>query len=742
MGAYACGRCAHKTAPKSNYCPRCRWALFSDLPELLSASEAPAIELEVPRGIGFLERKKLEHQASSQDKSIKLDTESHLNLLEDKLQGLPEDSEILSGLGEWCLLHYEYLRARALFEKAVEHSPRPDASIQNNLGLAQARLGLWAQALESLQAAAHIAPHEKVVWSNLAAVALATRRFDVALEAAQRAQECTGQESEGWDEEIATMRGLAHVGQKQWGPARQALDEALRCARSRRGKDESQDANALNNLALALAEAGDYKSAIEHLSAALHAAPGHPRVLNNLGVMALRQGRADIALKYLRQAGQIEEELEAPEPMRISNMGVALAARGMLDESMAAFGTAGAFEGAEFEVLYNLGRALIQSGVPDKGVEALKRAFALDAHNVDVHTVLGAAYLMRGQEKLLPEAIKHLKRALQLDPAHKVAQVDMTLAMRQGNNQETAERLLGQTLKASPRSAQALFLGAVMTMMRGDAPSWAAAGAQFQMVHEARPDAVASLHNSALCQFLMGFRDTASAQWAVVVQRDPSFVPAHYMVGLSHAASARYAPALEAWAHAVEFEPGNIDLRANMGFVYYRQEKWGAAINSFMAAHRLAPGDADLLASLGLALARAGRFAQAVTVFGQSLSLNPRSPVTHSNIGLAYYLQQQIERAIDHWKIVSQLDRSYAEKREADQDRRFDDSLVSLRPFHWRERVVEVAPTLPPPKMRLLPGFNARRLRPLFADPDAQQAWARRENHERTQRRIAQLHAR
>ncbi len=742
-----CGRCAQKTAAGSNYCPRCRWTLFSDLPDLLAPGEAPAIELEAPRSGGFLERKKLEHQAASQDKSLKSGAESHINVLEDKLQAAPGDSGVLAALGEWCLLDRQLLRAQALLQKAVENAAPPDALALNNLGLVQARLGFWAPALEALQGAAKASPQDSTIWSNLASVALASGRFDLALEAAQKLQENAGSEAarEEWGEEIATLRGLAHVGKKQWNEARAALNGALHLARARREKAPEEaageDADALNNLALAEANAGDLKSAVEHLRAALQAAPGHPRVLNNLGVLALQQGRADVALKYLRLATQIEEELEAPEPARINNLGVALAARGMLDESLEAFVQAGSFESAEFEVLYNLGRALIQWGKPDKGVEALKKAFALDPYNADVHSVLGAAYLLRGQEKLLPEAVKHLKRALQINSAHKVAQINMTLALRESNNEETAGRLLTQTLKSYPRSSEALFLGALMTMMHGGEPGWAAAGGQFQMVYDARPDAIASLHNGALCQFMMGFRDTASGQWAMVSQRDPSFVPAHYMMGLSHAAGARYAEAIKAWLNAVEYEPANVDLQANMGFAYYRQEKWTMALKSFMSAHGLEPGDADLLASLGLSFARAGMFPQAVTAFTQSLAINPRSPVTHSNIGLAYYLQKQIERAIDHWKIVSQLDRSYAEKREEDQDKRFDDSLVSLRPFRWRERVVPTAPSMPPPKMKLLPGFNARRLRPLFREPDAQKSWSRREEMERTQRRIAQLHA-
>ena len=52
----------------------------------------------------------------------------------------------------------------------------------------------------------------------------------------------------------------------------------------------------------------------------------------------------------------------------------------------------------------------------------------------------------------------------------------------------------------------------------------------------------------------------------------------------------------------------------------------------------------DVLSALGISFARHKMYPQAVTAFNQSLVLNSQSPITHSNIGLAYYLQDKVEK--------------------------------------------------------------------------------------------------
>jgi hypothetical protein len=68
---------------------------------------------------------------------------------------------------------------------------------------------------------------------------------------------------------------------------------------------------------------------------------------------------------------------------------------------------------------------------------------------------------------------------------------------------------------------------------------------------------------------------------------------------------------------------------------------------------------------------------------------------------------------MEHWRTVSRLDSKYAASREEEQQRSFDDSVVQLRPIDWRSRVVKMAPVLPKPQTRLLPGTTRALIVPL-----------------------------
>jgi hypothetical protein len=133
---------------------------------------------------------------------------------------------------------------------------------------------------------------------------------------------------------------------------------------------------------------------------------------------------------------------------------------------------------------------------------------------------------------------------------------------------------------------------------------------------------------------------------------------------------------------------------------------------------------------------------RAITALEQSLQIKPISPVTHSNLGLVFYFQRHIERAVEQWRVVSRMDARYASRREEEQYHKFDDTQVTLRPLNWRARVVGMAPLLPRPHTRLLPGRNARGFRPAITDPALQQMPTMRRELEQTQQALGWIHAR
>jgi Flp pilus assembly protein TadD len=123
------------------------------------------------------------------------------------------------------------------------------------------------------------------------------------------------------------------------------------------------------------------------------------------------------------------------------------------------------------EVYYNLGRAFIEHAKPDLGVQYLRQSFTLEPNNADVHVVLGAAYLLRGRVQLYAEALKHLKRALQLDPHHRTAATNLALALVEIRNLDAAQKLLVQELKLFPTDAEAQYLAGLIILENAGNPN-------------------------------------------------------------------------------------------------------------------------------------------------------------------------------------------------------------------------------------------------------------------------------
>ena len=504
------------------------------------------------------------------------------------------------------------------------------------------------------------------------------------------------------------------------------------------------EADGLNNMAMAEAALGQVDRAVSRLRAALRMEPGHVQALNNLGVLALQQGDAAVGERYLDAVRQVEESTGTVDAVTWNHLGAAASALGNVEKALEYYQQAGGTEHGEFEVYYNLGRSWIEHGKSDIGVPYLRQAFAIEPNNADVHAVLGAAYLFVGRTQLYAEALKHLKRALQLDTHHRTAAIDLILALREIRNNDMASQMLGQAMKLFPQTAEPQFLAALLTLekapdAREHQDRWAAAAQRFEAAMNARPSLVSGLYNSALCQFMIGFRESSAKLLEAVVARDPSMGPAYYLIGYGHAVAKHDDLALKAWNMALKYEPGNPDLHANMGALLYRKKDFQGAIRAYAQAHRLLPNDSQILAALGVAFAQSKMYQQAILTIKQSIDIDPRNPIAYSNLGLAHYLFQEIEDAVMNWRMVSQIDSAYAERREGLQEKSFDESIIQLRPIDWRTRIVQLAPVLPRAKTRLLPGTNAREYRLVVTDSELQQLVFDKRNVERASRQLASM---
>ena len=744
-----CGRCGRPTAENSTFCPQDRWAIFVDRPEVTEAGALFGFEL--PGGSGFMTRRHQESTSAHLQRSYEDNLQKRNDALEKRLEAEPNNFEVLRALGLIAYLENQLARASALLERAHKAAP-DDLESAVNYAIVSARRGQLQPALAVLHGARQKHPESPLVWLNLALVALQAHRPPRVFEAGDALEQLWRRDPDiasEFHDDAVTARGLAFLLEHKPRDAWEQLNAAARHAvniKPETNTDESDDelsverevpsdeadevvmegkgaqASALNNLAIAEAEMGDFPRAQARLRAALRLEPGNSAILNNIAVLAYRGGNLNAAFHALETAHDIEEFIEKSDPITNNHLGVVLSAMGRMEESLNSFQRAGAVEHAEFEVFYNLGRAFIEHGRSDMGVPYLRQAFGIEPNNPDVHTVLGAAYLFSGRTNLYAEALKHLKRAVQIDSHHRSGAADLILALLDINNRDAARSLLNQALKIFPRDAEPNFLAGIIilnSMEGAENPEafWANAAQRFEAARAARPETVSALYNSALCQFMMGFRDSASKLLEAAIARDPSLGPAYFLIGLGHAMAKRDKEALAAWKIAAQLEPHNVDVHANTAALLYRAGDFKGSCDAYLRAHRLEPGDPVILAALGVAFARQRMFPQAITALEQSIVINPHSPIAHSNIGLAYYLFNAIERALEHWRIVSQLDRSYADAREEEQQRSFDDSIIQLRPLEWKNRVVGMAPVLPRPRTRLTPAQGVDPFRLALTDP-------------------------
>ena len=746
-----CGRCGKPTAENSTFCAQDRWAIFVDRPD---ATEAGALfGFELPSGSGFLARRQQESTCSHLQRSYEENLQKRNDALEKRLESDPENFEVLRALGLIAYLENQLARASALLEHAHKNAP-DDLESAVNYGIVLARRGQLQPSLGVLNTARQKHPTSPLVWLNLALVALQAHRPALVFEAVDALEKLWLQNpgiATDFHDDAVTARGLAFLLEKKpreaWGQLNAAARHAVNLRQDEATSESLSDdiqvqhraqsddagevvmegkgaqASALNNLAIAEAELGDLPRAQARLRAALRLEPGNSAVLNNIGVLAYRGGNLSAAHRALETAHGIEEFLEKPDPITNNHLGVVLSGLGRMDESLNAFQRAGAVEHAEFEVFYNLGRAFIEQGRADVGVPYLRQAFGIEPNNPDVHTVLGAAYLFSGRLNLYAEALKHLKRAVQIDSHSRTGAADLILALLEIGNKDAARNLLNQAMKIFPGDAEPNFLAGIILLNSMDGAEnpetfWAGAAQRFEAARAARPETVSALYNSALCQFMMGFRDTSSKLLEAAISRDPSLGPAYFLIGLGHAMAKRDKEALAAWKIAAQLEPHNVDVHANVGALLYRSGDFPASCEAYLRAHRLMPDDPVILAALGIAFARRKMFAQAINALEQSIQLDSRSPIAHSNIGLAYYLFNAIERAMEHWRVVSQLDKTYAASREEEQQRSFDDSIIQLRPIEWKTRVVGMAPVLPRPRTRLTPAQGIDPFRLVLTDPN------------------------
>lgn len=232
--------------------------------------------------------------------------------------------------------------------------------------------------------------------------------------------------------------------------------------------------------ASALAQAGRLEAADQLLRQAFGASPKSAQVWHLKGLIALQRGRLAQAIKNLGKAVDL-----APDPAVRTNLGIALAKAGRIDEAVA----------------------------------ELRRAVAADAPYPPAFCNLGVALLRQGAHA---EATEMLRRATTLQPDYGKAWFELGVALQEHEPDE-ALVCYDRVPERAPERADALYNIGVTLQTRGD---FSGAAARFEALLAETPERAGAWMALGICRQEAGDLAGARVAYRAALQRDPALYPA------------------------------------------------------------------------------------------------------------------------------------------------------------------------------------------------------------------------
>jgi tetratricopeptide (TPR) repeat protein len=359
--------------------------------------------------------------------------------------------------------------AIACYRKTLALDPK-DARAPYNLGLVLQAKGKVDEAIACYQKAIALDPKDAMAHMGLGVILCDVKRnYDGASACFRKAIALDPKEAKAH-----TNLGVALAGKGQ-------LEEAIACFRKAIALDP-KFALAHTHLGLALKDQGkveeaiacyqkaialdpknaeahrglggilcdgkrDYDGAIACFRQAIALDPKNAKAHYDLGIALWARGKVDEAIVSFRKAIDID-----PRPAKAHlNLGIALKTTGKVDEAIACYRKAIDIDPRYAAAHYNLGIALHGQGKIDDAIACYRKAIEIDPRFAKAHNKLGNALYAKGK---MEEAIACFQKAIALEPKHANAHGALGQTLMQLGEFSEAEKTLRRCLALLPANHQ------------------------------------------------------------------------------------------------------------------------------------------------------------------------------------------------------------------------------------------------------------------------------------------------
>lgn len=286
----------------------------------------------------------------------------------------------------------------------------------------------------------------------------------------------------------------------------------------------------------------------------LQRAPQNADAHYMLGLIAVRAGHLEDAVKHLSEALR----LAPANPAGHNNLGVVQKRLGLLDQARASFEAAIALNSDYAEALANLGNVLQMLGQPELALTTLDRAVALRPDLAEAHNNRGQLLL---QLQRPAEALASLDQALALRPDYAAALNNKSNLLLMSGRAAEAVAHARRAIALNPGLADAhynLGLGLLRQRRLDDAVASFNAAIQLDPSH-----AMAYAGRGGLWVEAHRY-EQAMLDLDRAISLDPSYAEAYENRALAAAGAKRYAEVIRSYQQLSQLDPDHLYLKGNL----------------------------------------------------------------------------------------------------------------------------------------------------------------------------------
>ena len=409
-------------------------------------------------------------------------------------------------------------------------------------------------------------------------------------------------------------------------------------------------ANALNQ-AIDHHRAGRLGDAEQIYQRILELDPDNANVWHLHGVVALQEGRQELAIARIERAICLSPTVA----VFLNHLGEAYRALGRHEKAIANYLRAVELDPNLAAAHNNLGMVLQEKGQFEEARASYERAIALNPDLADAHNNLGSTLRTQGR---LGEAIRCFQKAIAADLHHAASLNNLGLSLVEQSQLERAQMCFERSIEIAPDLAEAYYnYGNLLYNQR----KFVEAGAAYKQAIRLKPRDARWHNNLGNALQAQGRIEEALVSFELAAANAAGDPQIHNNLGIALAQVGRFSRAEACFRYAASLDPSFADAFANLGKTLKAQAKLDAALTSFEQALSINSDHIGALVNLALTLAETARLDEAAGIYTRALTLAADVPEIHYNFGNLLYQQGKRSEAADSYRRAVALRPSFFE---------------------------------------------------------------------------------